>query len=161
MKECYFRECNEQDMGLVLSFIKKIAQYEKMLDLVKATEQSLHEWIVEKKIAHVFFIMCDNKEVGFALYFYNFSTFVGKAGLYLEDIFIDEEYRHFGFGKKVFYHLSKIAKENNCERFDFVCLDWNEPSLRFYQSLGAKVLNEWKLIRLEADSINKLAEKDQ
>lgn len=139
----------EKDLDLIIYFINKIAEYEKMSDDVVLDKETLRDYLFNKKIAKCKFIMEDNKEVGFALYFYNFSTFKGKAGLYLEDIFILEEYRHKGYGKKLFLELVKEAKENNLGRMEWTCLNWNEPSIKFYKSLGAISLDEWKTYRLD------------
>lgn len=101
-----------------------------------------------KKTAEVIFAIAEGDEVGFALFFHNFSTFVGRAGLYLEDIFVKKEYRKKGYGKALFKKLAEIALERNCGRMEWVCLDWNKPSIDFYLSLGAKPMNEWTLYRL-------------
>lgn len=146
----------EKDLDLIIYFINKIAEYEKMSDDVVLDKKTLRDYLFNKKIAKCKFIMEDNKEVGFALYFYNFSTFKGKAGLYLEDIFILEEYRHKGYGKKLFLELVKEAKENNLERMEWTCLNWNEPSIKFYKSLGAISLDEWKTYRLDELQIKEL-----
>lgn len=146
----------EKDLDLIIYFINKIAEYEKMSDDVVLDKKTLRDYLFNKKIAKCKFIMEDNKEVGFALYFYNFSTFKGKAGLYLEDIFILEEYRHKGYGKKLFLELVKEAKENNLGRMEWTCLNWNEPSIKFYKSLGAISLDEWKTYRLDELQIKEL-----
>ena len=155
----YFRKAERKDTALVLSFIKKIAAYEKMEDQVKVNLDTLEDELFNKKRAEVFFILHDGKEVGYCLYFFNFSTFEGHSGLYVEDIFIDKEYRGLGLGKKAFIQIAKIAKENNCPRIDWVCLDWNTPSQDFYKSLGASPLPEWLVFRLEKDNIDKLSKK--
>ncbi len=146
----------EKDLDLIIYFINKIAEYEKMSDDVVLDKETLRDYLFNKKIAKCKFIMEDNKEVGFALYFYNFSTFKGRAGLYLEDIFILEEYRHKGYGKKLFLELVKEAKENNLGRMEWTCLNWNEPSIKFYKSLGAISLDEWKTYRLDESKIREL-----
>ena len=146
----------EKDLDLIIYFINKIAEYEKMSDDVVLDKETLRDYLFNKKIAKCKFIMEDNKEVGFALYFYNFSTFKGKAGLYLEDIFILEEYRHKGYGKKLFLELVKEAKENNLGRMEWTCLNWNEPSIKFYKSLGAISLDEWRTYRLDELQIKEL-----
>ena len=146
----------EKDLDLIIYFINKIAEYEKMSDDVVLDKKTLRDYLFNKKIAKCKFIMEDNKEVGFALYFYNFSTFKGRAGLYLEDIFILEEYRNKGYGKKLFLELVKEAKENNLGRMEWTCLNWNEPSIKFYKSLGAISLDEWKTYRLDELQIKEL-----
>ena len=146
----------EKDLDLIIYFINKIAEYEKMSDDVVLDKETLRNYMFNKKIAKCKFIMDGNKEVGFALYFYNFSTFKGRAGLYLEDIFILEEYRNKGYGKKLFLELVKEAKENNLGRMEWTCLNWNEPSIKFYKSLGAISLDEWRTYRLDESKIKEL-----
>ena len=153
-----FRYAEEKDTGLVLEFIRGIAAYEKLLDEVVATEESLHEWMFEKKLVEVIFAEAEGDTVGFALFFQNFSTFVGRAGLYLEDIFVKPQYRKKGYGKAIFRKLAQIAVERGCQRFEWVCLDWNQPSIDFYRSMGAVPMEEWTIYRLSGDAIRKAAE---
>lgn len=148
MNEVTFRFAEKKDAPIILDFIKGIAEYEKMSDNVVTTTEMIEEWIFEKKTAEVIFAIAEGDEVGFALFFHNFSTFVGRAGLYLEDIFVKNEYRKKGYGKALFKKLAEIALERNCGRMEWVCLDWNKPSIDFYMSLGAKPMNEWTLYRL-------------
>ena len=148
MNEVTFRFAEKKDAPIILDFIKGIAEYEKMSDDVVTTKEMIEEWIFEKKTAEVIFAIAEGTEVGFALFFHNFSTFVGRAGLYLEDIFVKKEYRKKGYGKALFKKLAEIALERNCGRMEWVCLDWNKPSIDFYMSLGAKPMNEWTLYRL-------------
>lgn len=152
------RETSEDDCGLILSFIKEIAEYEKLLEEVVATEETLKESIFNNNRAEVVIVELDGKAVGYALYFYNFSTFNGKSGLYLEDLFIKKEFRGRGIGKEVFKFLGKKAKEEGCKRMEWSCLDWNEPSIKFYKSLGAVAMDEWTVYRLTEREINKLSE---
>ncbi len=152
------RKAKREDIKLIFGFIKELAEYEKMSDEVIATEETLSYWLFDKKIGETLFIMIDGKEVGFALYFFNFSTFVGRAGLYLEDLYIRKEYRGRGYGTRVFKELAKIALENDCKRFEWYCLNWNTPSIAFYKSLGAKPMDEWTTYRLSGDALEKLAE---
>ncbi|MCF0147627.1 MAG: GNAT family N-acetyltransferase [Clostridium sp.] len=152
------RETNEEDCSFILSLIKEIAEYEKMSDQVVATEESLRESIFKNKRAEAVIIEQDGKAVGYALYFYNFSTFIGKSGLYLEDIFIKKEVRGKGIGKEVFKFLVKKAKEEGCKRMEWSCLNWNEPSIKFYKSLGATPMDEWTIYRLTEKEINRLNE---
>lgn len=154
-----FRQGEEKDTHLILTFIKGIAAYEKMSDQVAADEKTLKEEIFVNHRAEVIFAVLDGKEIGFALYFFNFSTFVGHSGLYLEDLFIFPEYRHCGYGKRILIELAKIARKHNCGRMDWVCLNWNQPSINFYESLGAKAQKEWLLFRLDKKGIDGLAEK--
>ncbi len=159
MDNTRFRFATKQDVGLILSFIKKLAEYEKMSNQVIATEESLSEWIFEKEKAEVIFAMENGKEVGFALFFYNFSTFVGKAGVYLEDIFVLPEYRGRGYGKGLIKELARITVEKGCGRLEWCCLDWNKPSIDFYLSLGAVPMDEWTIYRLSGENLSRLAEK--
>lgn len=158
-KQLTFRYATEKDVPLILKFIKGIAEYEKMLDEVETTEELLHEYLFEKQRAEVIFAIVDNVEVGFALFFHNFSTFVGKSGLYLEDIFVWPQYRGKGYGKAIFKQLVKIANERDCGRMEWVCLNWNQPSIDFYLSLNAKPLDEWTTYRLDKEGLKALAEK--
>jgi len=147
------RTANENDCELILQFINELARYEKMENDVSATPESLKEWLFQKRTAEAIFPLENGKEIGFALYFHNFSTFVGKGGLYLEDIFILPEYRGKGYGKAVFRYLIQKAKELDCGRIEWCCLDWNKPSIEFYKSLGAKPLDEWTIYRLSQDKL--------
>lgn len=158
-KQLTFRFATEKDVPLILKFIKGIAEYEKMLDEVETTEELLHEYLFEKQRAEVIFAIVDNVEVGFALFFHNFSTFVGKSGLCLEDIFVWPQYRGKGYGKAIFKQLVKIANERDCGRMEWVCLNWNQPSIDFYLSLNAKPLDEWTTYRLDKEGLKALAEK--
>lgn len=155
-----FRYATRDDVELVLYFIKSIAKYEKMEDEVIATKESLEYWLFDKKQAEVIFAMLDNKEIGFALFFHNFSTFQGKAGLYLEDIFILEQYRGKGYGKAIFKELANIALKRGCGRMEWCCLDWNTPSINFYKSMGATPMDTWTTYRLDREKIEKLANKE-
>lgn len=155
--EYTFRSANRADTGLILDFIRRLAEYERLLDAVTATEELLAEWLFDKQIGEVFFVMVEEKEVGFALYFHNFSTFQGKAGLYVEDVYIDPAYRGNGYGKAIFRELARIAVNRDCGRMDWVCLDWNQPSIDFYHSIGAKAMREWSTYRLEDQALTDLA----
>ena len=137
------RKATVEDVEKILHFIKELAKYEKMENDVAATSELIREWIFEKKKANVIFVMDGEKEVGYALYFYNYSTFTGKAGIYLEDLFVLPEYRGKGYGKELFNELKRICKEEKLGRIDWQCLDWNEPSIKFYDSLGAKKHSQW------------------
>ena len=151
------RSANENDLALILDFIKQLATYEKMLDEVVATEELLREWLFVRKVAEVIFIMEDDAEVGFALFFHNFSTFLGKAGIYLEDLFVKPEYRGKGYGKALIKKLASIAIERGCGRLEWSCLDWNQPSIDFYLSLGAEAMDEWTVYRVAGDTLANLA----
>lgn len=154
-----FRFATEADTGLILYFIKQLAEYEKLIDHVVATEEILHEWIFEKRKAEVFFAVVDGKEIGFALFFYNFSTFLGRAGLYLEDLFVMPEHRGYGYGKAMLKELARIAVERDCGRIEWWCLDWNKPSIEFYLSLGAEPMDEWTVYRISGETLKKMAGK--
>ena len=152
------RETRKEDVGLILSLIKEIANYENMVEDVIATEESLTKSIFIDKKAEVIIGELNGEPIGYALYFFNYSTFIGRAGLYLEDIYIKPEFRAGGIGKEIFKLLGKIAKENGCKRMEWTCLNWNKSSIKFYESLGAIPMDEWTVHRLQENEINKLAE---
>ncbi len=153
-----FRFATKEDASKILFFIKQLAIYEKMENEVVATAELLEEWIFEKKKAEVIFALEEEKEVGFALFFHNFSTFLGRSGIYLEDLFVLPEYRGKGYGKGLLKELAKITVERGCGRLEWCCLDWNKPSIDFYLSLNATPLDDWTIYRLTGDSLNKMAE---
>ncbi|CUN71353.1 GNAT family N-acetyltransferase [Clostridium disporicum] len=150
------RETSENDLSLILGFIKEIAEYEKLSHAVDATEESLKKYVFEKRRAEVLIVEKDENPIGYVVYFYNFSTFTGTSGLYLEDVFIRSEYRGMGLGKEIFKILGKLAREEGCKRMEWVCLNWNEPSKKFYKGLGAISMDEWTTFRLTEDYIRKL-----
>lgn len=152
------RTTERSDSALIHAFIKKLSIYEKLENQMVATIKDIETTIFDKKQAHVILAEVNQIPIGFALYFFNYSTFLGKANLFLEDIFIDEAYRHQGYGKKLFYVLAEIAVKNNCSRFDWMCLSWNQPSIFFYESLGAKPLSDWITFRLSHDDLKKVAD---
>jgi GNAT superfamily N-acetyltransferase len=158
MSDLTFRTAEEEDVPIILGFIKGLAQYEKMSDEVVATEELLKEWIFDKKKAEVIFVVKDGKEIGFALFFHNFSTFLGRAGIYLEDLYVLPEYRGRGYGKELLKEVARIAVERGCGRFEWACLDWNEPSIEFYLSLGAEKMDEWTIYRLSGEALKKAAQ---
>lgn len=158
MENITFRFAEEKDVPVILGFIKELADYEKMLDEVIADEALLREWIFEKKKAEVIFALIDGKEAGFALFFHNFSTFLGRAGIYLEDLYVKPAHRGKGLGKGLLKQLAKIATERGCGRLEWSCLDWNKPSIDFYLSLGATPMNDWTVYRLTGDTLRKMAE---
>ena len=153
------RFARESDIELILGFIKELAAYEKMSDQVVADEELLREWIFEKKKAEVLFAMEDGKEVGIALFFHNFSTFLGRAGIYLEDLFVLPEYRGRGHGTSLIRALARIAEERGCGRLEWSCLDWNAPSIQFYLSLGAEPMSEWTVYRFAGEKLHDLARR--
>ena len=153
-----FRFAVQEDTALILDFIRLLAEYEKMADLVVATEDLLRKQLFEDKHAEVLFAVLDGKEIGFALFFHNFSTFLGKAGLYLEDLYILREYRGRGYGRALFRELARIAVDRGCGRFEWWCLDWNKPSIEFYRSMGAEAMDEWTVYRIAGNTLTSLAE---
>ena len=152
------RFAKEKDTGLILRFIKELADYEGLLSEVVADEDTLREWIFDKRKAEVIFALDHGKEVGFALFFHNFSTFLGRAGIYLEDLYVQSEYRGRGYGKGLICALAKIAKERGCGRLEWWCLDRNRPSIDFYLSLGAEPMDEWTVYRIAGDTLKQLAD---
>lgn len=152
-----FRYAERRDTGLILQFIRELADYEKMLDEVVADETILEEWIFDKQKAEVIFALESGKEIGFALFFHNFSTFLGRAGIYLEDLYVKPEYRGKGCGKAILKKLAAIAVERGCGRLEWWCLDWNKPSIDFYLSLGAKTMSDWTVYRIDGDTLKNLA----
>lgn len=155
--ELKFRFAERKDLALILKFIRELADYEKMLNEVVADETVLEEWIFEKEKAEVIFACIDGKEIGFALFFHNFSTFLGRAGLYLEDLYVSPEYRGKGYGKAILKKLAAIAVERKCGRLEWWCLDWNKPSIDFYLSLGAEPMSDWTVYRITGDTLKELA----
>ena len=156
-----FRNAEREDTALILQFIKELADYEKMSDEVVADEATLETWIFDKQKAEVIFAMEDGNEVGFALFFHNFSTFLGRAGIYLEDLYVKPEYRGKGYGKAILKKLASIAVERGCGRLEWWCLDWNKPSIDFYLSLGAEPMSDWTVYRIAGDTLKQLAQEFQ
>ena len=157
MPKFNIRPAKPEETGLVLEFIKKLAAYEKCSDEVVADEATLYQSLFVEKAAEVVFAEEDGVVIGFALFFHNFSTFVGRKGLYLEDIFIIPEKRGLGYGKAILKYLADIAIERNCGRMEWICLDWNAPSLAFYHSIGAIPLDEWTVQRMTEDVVKEFA----
>ena len=151
-----FRNAVREDIPLILKFIKKLAEYEKRINEVVATEKDLEKWIFDKNQAEVIFALEDGKEIGFALFFLSFSTYLGNVNLHLEDLFIDPEYRGRGYGKALLKKLAKIVVDRGYGRFEWTCLSWNKPSIDFYLSLGAKQ-KDWNVFHLTGDELKKLA----
>jgi len=149
------------DTPLILDFIRRLADYEKMLDEVVADEDLLREELFTRHHAEVIFAVAEGKEVGFALFFHNFSTFLGCAGIYLEDLFVLPEYRGKGYGKGLLLKLAQLAVERNAGRLSWSCLKWNQPSIDFYRSLGAAELEEWLGFRLAGDSLKNAAKRGE
>lgn len=151
------RFATREDIPEILRFIRELADYEKMLDEVIADEKLLEEWIFDKQKAEVIFVLHDEKPVGFALFFHNFSTFLGRAGIYLEDLYVSPQYRKLGYGKELLSTLAKIAKERSCGRLEWACLNWNQPSIDFYKSLGAVPMDIWTTYRVTGETLDALA----
>ena len=155
--EPVIRRAEREDVPLILSFIKALAEYEKMSDQVTATEALLEEQIFDKGKAEVFFVLAEGREVGFALFFHNFSTFLGRAGIYLEDLYVLPEYRGRGLGKALLRSLARLAAERGCGRLEWACLDWNRPSIDFYRSLGAQPMEGWTVYRMSGETLSAFA----
>jgi GNAT superfamily N-acetyltransferase len=151
------RFAKEEDIPSILGFIKELAEYENLLDQVVATEEILKEWLFDKKSSEVLIGELDGEPVGYALFFHSFSTFLGRAGIYLEDLYISPNLRGKGFGKSLLAYLANLTLERGCGRLEWCCLDWNEPSIKFYKSLGAKPLEDWTMYRVDGDALKKLA----
>jgi len=157
----HIRQAVPDDVNLILQFIQKLGAYEKLSHEVVATEEKLHKTLFEQKMAEVIIGEYQGEPVGFALFFHNYSTFLGQAGIYLEDLFIDPGMRGKGFGKKMLAHLAKLAVERGCGRLEWSCLDWNEPSICFYKGLGAKALEDWTIYRVTGDTLLEMAKGAQ
>ncbi len=157
MSEFTIRQAKLEDVPLILRFTKELAEYENLLDQVTATEETLREWMFKKGKAQAVIGMENGMPVGYALYFYNFSTFLGRAGIYIEDLYVRPAHRKNGYGKAFFRHIARLARDEGYGRLEWACLDWNQPSIDFYQALGAQMKDEWKLFRLDEAGIKKLA----
>ncbi len=153
------RSAAPEDTGLILKFIKELADYEKLLNEVVATEEILYDSLFVKHQAEVIIGEYKGEPVGFALFFHNFSTFLGKANLYLEDLYVKPQMRGLGLGKALLACLAHIAVERNCGRLDWWCLDWNEKSIKFYKQMGAKAMDEWTVYRVEGNALVDLAKE--
>ena len=152
-----FRKAERKDVALILEFIRELADYEKMLNEVVATPELLEKWIFDERKAEVIFALEGEREVGFALFFHNFSTFLGRAGIYLEDLYVRPECRGKGYGKALLKELARIAVERGCGRLEWWCLDWNRPSIDFYLSLGAEPMKDWTVYRIAGETLKNLA----
>lgn len=155
----HIRFATEADTGVILKFIRALADYEHLLDEVVATEAVLHEWLFQKQKAEVLIGELNHTPIGFALFFHNFSTFLGRAGLYLEDLYIAPAFRGRGYGKKLLQRLAALAVERDCGRLEWWCLDWNQPSIDFYQALGAEPMDDWTVYRLSGKNLHQLAQQ--
>ena len=154
------RAATENDVAVILSLIKDLAEYEHLSHEVEATEEDLRQSLFgDRPVAEALIGEHEGIAISFALFFYNFSTFLGKPGIYLEDLYVKPEYRNNGFGRKMLAHIARLAKERNCGRFEWSVLDWNEPAIRTYDRLNARPMKEWILYRLTGEALNKLAEE--
>lgn len=152
-------KAHEIDVPLILSFIKELAEYERLPHEVVATEELLRQSLFgERSYAECLIAYQDHTPAGFALFFHNFSTFRGRPGLYLEDLYVRPQMRGMGIGRALFLRLAKLARERRCGRMEWAVLDWNEPAIRFYKSLGAIPMDEWTVFRLTTEALNQLAE---
>lgn len=151
-----FRNAERKDVALILRFIRELAAYEGLEEEVVADEKTLEEWVFDHRKAEVIFVMEKDTEVGFALFFHNFSTFLGRAGIYLEDLYVRPAYRGKGYGKALLKKLASIAVERRCGRLEWWCLDWNRPSIEFYLSLGAEPMEDWTVYRIAGDTLQRL-----
>lgn len=159
LEEFKLRFAGINDVPLILEFIKELASYEKMLHEVVATEEILRESLFERKIAEVIIGEYKNKPIAFALFFHNFSTFLGRPGIYLEDLYVKPELRGKGMGKIMLAYLAKLAIDRKCGRLEWWCLDWNESSVKFYKQLGAVPMDDWTVYRVHDAGLIKLAGK--
>ena len=155
-----YRFARPEDTARILAFIKELAAYERLLDEVVATEDLLREWLFVKKTAEVIFAEHRGEPIGFALFFHNFSTFLGRSGIYLEDLFVREEYRGLGIGKTLLRKLAGIAVERGCGRLEWWCLDWNRPSIDFYRSLGAQPMSDWTVYRIDGQTLQDMGRSE-
>ena len=154
------RRAEEEDVPVLLQFIKKLALYERLSDAVTATEEILRRNLFgEKNVAEAILAEYQGVVAGFAVYFYNFSTFEGKPGIFIEDLYVDERYRRQGLGLAMFMHVARLAKEQECGRLEWSVLNWNEPAIRFYENLGAQPLSDWTTYRLTGEALRRITEK--
>lgn len=152
-KTLTIRKAVPADIPTILELIEDLARYENLLADVSATEELLKEWLFVKEKAEVLMGECDGVIVGYALFFHNFSTFLGRAGIYIEDLYIKPEYRGRGYGKVFFRHMAQITLDRGCGRLEWACLDWNQPSIDFYLSMGSQAMDEWTIYRLTENSL--------
>lgn len=160
-EELTIHQATEHDVPLLLKFIRALADYEKLLHEVVATEESIQESLFsEESAAEALIVKANGEPAAFAVYFHNFSTFTGRRGLYLEDLFVKPDLRRQGIGKKLLGHLAKIAVDRDCSRFEWAALDWNEPGIRFYEELGAEKMGQYRLFRMTGSALKRLAASD-
>ncbi len=149
----------QSHLSLILSFVRKLAEYEQLADKVIADENTLRESLFgARPVAEVVLAYLGQQPAGFAVFFHNFSTFEGRPGIYLEDIFVEQEHRGRGVGKALLAYLAKLATDRKCSRLDWAVLDWNRPAIDFYQGLGARLMNDWRIFRLSGGALEELAQ---
>lgn len=152
------KPATEADLSAILTFIRKLADYERLSQEVVATEELLRKTLFgERRTAEVAIGYLENNPIGFVLFFHNYSTFLGRPGLYIEDLFVDEVYRRRGFGRRLLLHVARLAKERGCGRLEWSVLDWNEPAINFYKKLGAVPMSEWTVFRITGKSLDELS----
>jgi len=155
------RAASKDDVAVILAFIKKLADYERLSHEVIATEEGLRETLFgRRRTAEVAIAYYKKAPVGFVLFFHNYSTFLGRPGIFIEDLFVEETFRRRGFGRALLTYVAKLAKERQCGRLEWSVLDWNEPAIDFYKKLGALPMNEWTIFRVTGDNLSKLASDD-
>ena len=161
MNDVRILPARSEDVGVILKLIRDLGEYERLSHDIVATEDGLRAWLFgERPVAEVVLAYVDGAVVGFALFFHNFSTFLGRPGLYLEDLFVVPEWRGRGIGQRLLRHLAGLAVERGCGRMEWTVLDWNEPARRFYERMGARVMEEGKLCRLTGDSLTRVAARN-
>ncbi len=158
MTDLTFKIAERKDSSLILEYIKKLADYEKRLEEVIATESDIEKWVFDEKQAEVIFAYLNDKVIGFALYFLSFSTYIGNVNLHLEDLFIDPEYRGKGYGKALLKELAKIVLNRGYGRFEWTCLSWNKPSIDFYLSIGAEQ-KDWNVFHFKGEALEKFVDE--
>lgn len=158
MTDLTFRIAQRHDSPLILEYIKKLADYEKRLDEVIATEDDIEKWVFDERQAEVIFAQLDGEVIGFALYFLSFSTYIGNVNMHLEDLFIEPEYRGKGYGKALLKELAKIVIDRGYGRFEWTCLSWNKPSIDFYLSIGAEQ-KDWNVFHFKGDALENFVKK--
>ena len=156
MEDVTFRKAVRDDLSLIYSFIKELAEYQHLEDQMIATEESLEKWLFEENRADVIFCVYEGLEVGFAVYYRTFSTLLGKCGIHLEDLYVKPEYRRHGFGRAILRKLAQITRDQGFERLEWCCLNWNESSIAFYLSIGATPMSEWTTYRLTGDALTRV-----
>jgi GNAT superfamily N-acetyltransferase len=159
LEDFKIRFADANDTGLILDFIKKLADYEKKLSEVVATKDDITESFFEHKIAEAIISEYDGKPVGFAVFFYNFSTFMGRPGIYIEDMYVNPEFRSKGIGTLMFTFIAKLAVKRKCSRLEWAVLHWNKPSINFYKKIGAVAKDEWEIYKMDGIALERLAKK--